>query len=153
MHNVEWDSSLETGDTLVDEQHRNIHALVAYMQGADDRPEQIMLVLDRLMDHVACHFASEEDLMERAHYPLDMIEEHVAAHHELKQQARELTIKFRLGEITSISDIADFLNDWLREHVHQRDRVLVDYVRACGEAARLTEEWQSNPPQMNGYAR
>jgi len=153
MQNVEWDSSLETGDKLVDEQHRNIHALAASLHAAHDGPEQIMLVLDRLMDHVACHFASEEDLMERAHCPRDMIEEHVAEHQALTQQAREITIRFRLGEVTSTREIADFLNEWLREHVHERDRVLVDYVRASGEAARLTEEWQSNPPQMNGFAR
>jgi len=52
MSGLEWGESMETGDLLVDQQHRNIHRLVDYAEAAKDSPEQLMRVLARLMEHV-----------------------------------------------------------------------------------------------------
>ena len=66
---AEWDETLETGDPLVDQQHRRIYQIFYELEAADDTPGEIMHALDQLTVHVAVHFATEEDLMRREQFP------------------------------------------------------------------------------------
>jgi hemerythrin len=143
---VHWDETLETGDELVDEQHRDIYRLISYAETAEDRPETIMRALDLLMDHVACHFATEEDLMERSGYGGTDAEEHRAEHRRLTEEARAAVLSFRTRELTSIDQVAAFLRSWLLDHIERQDRAFVDFVRSEGLVARLPETWAGNPP-------
>ena len=149
MSAYEWDESLETGDALVDEQHRNIHALVDYLEGAGSEPELLLRVLDRLMEHVDCHFTTEEALMVATGY-LDSVD-HVAEHRKLTEDARDVVLKFRAGELSSTSTVVEFLRNWLLTHVHESDRKFIEHVRARGAVATLPEPWASNPPELNGW--
>lgn len=151
MDGLRWDASLETGDPLVDEQHRNIHALVDFVAEAEDRPELLMQVLDRLMQHVDCHFTTEETLMERTGYVGKDADEHVAEHRTFTEDARGAVLKFRTGELTSTGPVVEFLRDWLSTHVHGRDMRLIEYVRAQGAVASLPEPWASDPPGLNDW--
>jgi hemerythrin-like metal-binding protein len=151
MADLEWDESLETGDPLVDQQHRNIHSLVDYVEAARDRPEELMRVLDRLMEHVECHFATEEALMERTGYVGKDAEEHIAEHRELTEGARDTVLQFRRGELNSMEPVVAFLRTWLSDHVHERDRKFIEFVREQGGAAILPEPWASNPPTLGGW--
>lgn len=92
-----WDESLETGDPLVDKQHRDIHTLVDYVEVARDRPELLMGVLERLMEHVDCHFTTEEALMVRTGYVGPEATEHVAEHRRLTENARDAVLNFQRG--------------------------------------------------------
>jgi hemerythrin-like metal-binding protein len=144
---IAWDPALETGDALVDEQHRNIHAVVADLEAAGDDVDAIMGVLERLMAHVDTHFATEEDLMRREGFPGDQAEGHIAEHRKLTDGARDIVLGFRSGEITRGAPIVAFLCEWLTDHVHQKDRVLVDWVRARGAAARRLDESAPDAPK------
>jgi hemerythrin-like metal-binding protein len=152
MNEFEWDQSLETGDPLVDQQHRDIHTLVGHMAAAEDRPDEIMRVLDRLMEHVDCHFATEEDLMDRTGFVGEDADEHIAEHRALTQAARDAVLQFRSGELASTEPVVEFLRGWLADHVHERDRAFIEFVRAQGEVANLPEPWASNPPHFDGTA-
>ena len=147
MEGYRWDASLETGDPLVDQQHRDIHELVAYVEAAEDRPDEVLLVLDRLMEHVECHFATEEDLMRRSGYQGAEADDHVTEHHHLTQAARDTVLRFRGGELTSIAPLAEFLSGWLWEHVYEHDRAFIQYVKSRSVAAVLPEPWASVPPR------
>lgn len=152
MSGHEWDASLETGDALVDQQHRNIHELVAYLERADTEPDVLMRVLERLMEHVDCHFTTEEALMERTGFVGQRAEDHVREHRVLTARARDFVLQFRSGGLSEIEPVAAFLRGWLGQHVHECDRMLIEYVRLRGEVATLPERWKSRPPQMNGWA-
>lgn len=153
MDGFEWDESMETGDPLVDQQHRNIHMLVDYAEAAKDKPELLMHVLERLMEHVDCHFATEEALMQKTGYVGTDAIEHIAEHHKLTEDARDTVLKFRSGELTEMGPVAEFLRAWLTDHVHNRDRKFIEYVRAqdADAIATLPEPWASRPPQLNGW--
>ncbi len=146
MPPIGWDPELETGDPLVDRQHRNIHSLFNRLESAEDRPEEIMRVLESLLDHVAMHFDTEEDLMRRELYPAKLLEEHVRLHRELTGAARQKVLEFRSGQLTHTRPLVEFLREWIVEHVHQQDRVLIDYVRVRGGVASVPEPWASSPP-------
>lgn len=139
MEAIEWDPALETGDELVDEQHRAIHALFNELAVASDSPRQIMHTLDRLMDHVALHFGTEEELMRREEYPEELATAHIAGHRELTEGAREKVLEFRSGALTGTGPLLEFLRDWVVSHVDEHDRHLIEYVRARNGAARLPE--------------
>jgi hemerythrin len=146
VNDLTWDASLETGDPLVDQQHRAIHLLVDDVEAADERPDELMRVLDRLMEHVECHFATEEDLMRRSGYRETDAQEHMSEHRRFTEDAREAVHKFRAGELTSAEPVAESLRVWPRDHVHDRDRAFIAYVRTRGDAAALPEPWASQPP-------
>lgn len=135
MSEHRWSTTLETGDPLVDAQHRDIHALVDYVEAAEDRPAEILEVLDRLMQHVDAHFATEEALMRRAGYDGERAEEHIAEHRDLTQSAREQVLKFRSGELMSTVPLVEFLRQWLGTHVYEHDLDFIEYVRSVGTAA------------------
>ncbi|HEY5541433.1 MAG TPA: hemerythrin domain-containing protein [Coriobacteriia bacterium] len=143
---IEWDNTLETGDLLVDLQHERIHRTFHELLDAEDTPGEIMRVLDRLTVHVAAHFATEEDLMEREAFPPHLAELHRVEHARLTESTREIVLSFHRGELTSTAPIVDFLRDWLSTHVHQCDRILIEHVQSRGGAAELPEPWASSPP-------
>jgi hemerythrin-like metal-binding protein len=96
-----------------------------------------MLVLDRLMSHVAVHFSTEEDLMRREAYPARATQLHQTEHQRLTESTRAYVLQFRTGELTSTAPLVVFLREWLEHHVESCDRLLIDYVRARGGAARV----------------
>ena len=148
MDSYQWDGSLETGDPLVDQQHRNIHQLVDDIEAAQDRPDVLMSVLERLMDHVSCHFATEEALMEKTGYVGPDALEHLAAHRELTEDARGIVLEFRNGETTDLKPVVAFLRGWISGHVHDRDLKFIEFVRSQGAVAVVPEPWASIPPKV-----
>lgn len=132
-----WDVTMETGDALVDRQHRRIHALVADVEAAGDEPSEIRRILDHLMEHVDTHFATEEALMERIGFPEAERAAHVSEHRTLTEQARRAVLDFRTGELSSIGPVVEFLRGWLADHVHEHDKDFVEFVRARGGSAEL----------------
>jgi len=147
MSPIDWDPALETGDPLVDEQHRNIHMIFNELESASDRPGEIMRVLELLLDHVVMHFDTEEALMRRVGYPTESMSEHVELHRELTEAARTKVLEFRSGELDGVKPLLDFLREWVVGHVHQHDRELIDFVKVRGAVATLPEPWASQPPE------
>ncbi len=151
MSGLTWDESMATGDPLVDQQHQNIHELVDYVEAMRDRPELLMQVLDRLMEHVDCHFTTEETLMEKTGYTGEEEAEHIAEHRKLTQDARDAVLKFRTGELTRMEPVVEFLRTWLADHVHNRDKKFIDYVRARGGMAVVPEPWAAKPLEVGEW--
>lgn len=146
MADYHWSNALETGDALVDQQHRDIYTLVAHVARAEDRPAEVMLALDRLMEHVDCHFATEEALMRSLGYEAERVGAHMAEHRSLTQSARETVLEFRSGALRSTAALTNFLREWIAEHVREHDRHFIQFVRAQLAQAELPEPWASNPP-------
>ena len=137
MSPIPWDPTLETGDALVDAQHKDIFALineVDSMEG-DDRAA-LLGVVDRLMEHVEVHFTTEELLMLRVGYPAEARESHRDEHRALQEDARATALGFRGSWDLTKAPFADFLAKLL-EHILTQDRALVDYVQAQGMVAQL----------------
>lgn len=147
MEHFVWDESLETGDALVDQQHRDIQQLVVNLATTEDRPDEILGVLDRLMQHVEAHFFTEERLMERAGYAGKQAEHHIAEHRLLTEAARSTVLRYRSGEFTGTGPVVELIREWLAGHVYEHDRLLIAFVRAQNLSAELPE------PPLTGDAR
>lgn len=136
MESTDWNSALETGDPLVDAQHRRIHELLSELEAAEDNRDAVMRMLTELVDYSSIHFATEEDLMRREGYPAEQLEPHLAEHRMLTEAVRSKVLQFRTGELSSTAPVIVFLGDWLTEHVHERDAHLVEFMRVRGASAR-----------------
>lgn len=132
-----WENVPETGDPCVDRQHEEIHRLLDYVEQAEDCPQEVLHVLDRLMAHVDAHFATEEALMDTCGYVGAEADAHIRDHHELTQAAREMVLTFRGGGLTSTKPLVSFLRGWLEGHVHGHDVEFIAFARACGASADL----------------
>lgn len=138
---IEWDATLETGDAVVDFQHRAIHDLFNELCDAGDDPSRILGVLDFLTLHVNAHFATEEDLMPREHFPPQLADAHRAEHKVLTDGVREQVMAYREGRLTGTEPLLEFMHTWLESHVRDCDRVLIDHIRLRGVSAEMPREW------------
>jgi hemerythrin len=125
---------METGDRTVDGQHRGLVDLFNGLLDAEQRQDErgISLVLEQLCEYVIVHFSAEEALMKRVSYPDEDVAAHLAEHQSLNNSTRDIVLEFRTGRLTSIVPVVEFLGTWLRGHIDQCDRKMVDYAKARG---------------------
>lgn len=131
MRYVSWNPALVTGYAEVDDQHRELYALVndlnaAALVGVDSA--QVDQILRRILRYASVHFSTEEALMERTGYP--GTDEHTQLHAEFAEHATEFANAFADGQGKPVPELAAFMQDWLETHIRTVDRPLVDHVRA-----------------------
>ena len=126
-------SGLITGDPMVDDQHealmemfRELHRAVVEGHGGP----AVDSILDRLSEYVMVHFEAERLLMLRTGFDTQAMNEHLAMHDDLTARTRELILRYRAGELTSIEPLAPFLQEWLSDHIRKTDQILVAHVRS-----------------------
>ncbi len=128
---AEWDPALETGNLMVDGQHRELFAAVNELHDAIHDHNDIAVlggILYRLQRYTAVHFGDEEGLMADVAYP--DLERHHDLHLELAEQTASLASKYLSGELTLGITLATFLRDWLTHHIGEEDRRLAEHIRA-----------------------
>ncbi|MDR3687335.1 MAG: hemerythrin domain-containing protein [Coriobacteriia bacterium] len=125
-----WDESLETGNELIDRQHREVVGLLDELASIETGTEsEVLHVLDRLMDFTLTHFAAEEALMTEVRYPELLTEEMCLQHREFTDYARLRVLEFRTGEMISVLPLHKFLDKWLKTHEFDLDRLLANWIR------------------------
>jgi len=132
MRYARWQSSLETGDREVDNQHRALYELVndlnasaVLSRGHKGEGE----ALGRIVSYALHHFSSEEALMRRYDYP--GLGEHSAAHAEFAEAAEGLVAAHFVGTGRSMRELAEFMEEWLETHITRFDQPMVEFVRAA----------------------
>lgn len=133
MDHLEWDAALDTGEPLVDQQHRAFIGLLNDLTDVGDTDTAgIVAALDRLAEHTAVHFATEEALMARLGYPAGATEAHVREHRELAAREQALGIDYRRGWTQGTGPLVSHMVGWLTDHIETQDRLLVEYIRLHG---------------------
>ena len=132
---MRWTSSLRTGNSVVDEEHKALIGLIDELEfvGAGPDGSKVGDALDQLTDYVFVHFQMEEKLMRREEYPVDRFEDHRAQHHGLASKTRDLVAKYEDGTLTSVDPIVEFLYDWFQNHIATTDTAMAQYIRARHE--------------------
>lgn len=134
MAPLAWDPRLETGDELVDGQHRRLFELLEEFERAGDDVRSGLRMADAIMEHVEVHFETEEDLMRRWGYRSDLFADHARDHRTLKDEARRRVVDFRSGWETGRRAFVEFLSAWLIQHTTTFDATLVEHLRATRDS-------------------
>jgi hemerythrin len=130
MSVIQWGKEFETGNVQVDMQHKKLFAMVNELdQGVSQGKgrEVIGHVLDELAAYVVEHFATEERLMQTLKYPDYTI--HKVQHDTLAKQATDIIKGYKSGEMVLPVTLTQFLGDWLRTHINNHDKKMIQWVK------------------------
>lgn len=129
MARPEWDPGLETGNAIVDAQHRALVRMIGDVDEALEAGDEAAVeeALYGLLRYIGVHFSEEETLMERTGYP------GLAGHRELHAafagDVRSLADGYFEGREGLPAEVTRVLHEWLVDHLMRKDRALVDWVR------------------------
>lgn len=132
---IEWKEELATGNSTIDEQHREligrISDLVVACSHGKGRDE-VSRLLQFMGDYVRSHFDTEEALQIKHSYP--EFAAHKAEHSNFVLQLRELERQFNTAGATLplVIQTNQSMVGWLITHINGTDRRLADFLRATG---------------------
>lgn len=130
---LEWKAEFSLGLARIDAQHRKLFDYVNALEDAM-RKGQGRQVLAKVLAGVAAytreHFATEEELMQRAGFP--ELLPHKAAHEAFVKRVQEFQQKHQAGEVGVTVELVASLGDWVRNHVLGMDRKYAPHLQAKG---------------------
>ena len=130
---MEWADDNRIGIEEVDEQHRQLFAILNRLHAAvtQGREQETLLgIMDELVEHALDHFQTEERLYLEHDYPGR--QEHKNVHDALAATALELQGQLRDGSATLDIELLDFLHDWLMGHTMGLDKEMGKFFNARG---------------------
>jgi hemerythrin-like metal-binding protein len=131
-----WNEKFAFGIKSVDEQHKELFRLMEetnrYIQEVRDGRDcydEIDAILRELEAYTVYHFNDEESLMEKVSYK--DLDKHIEEHNSFVAKVHEvLDGELDLHQENVLSDIYDFLLDWVSQHILFTD---VHYVSTMKE--------------------
>ena len=130
---VEWKDSYSVGIDSIDQQHKKLLNLINQLQTAVDYSagEQFEReALDELVDYTKTHFTYEEGLMSDNDYP-DFVA-HKAQHEKMFKKVSEVLAEYETDSDTAMSNAAEYLKDWLINHINGTDKEYSSYLIGKG---------------------
>lgn len=121
---IEWLGSYAVGDPLIDSHHQTMFDLANAMLKATDQ-KSLRLCAMQLYQHVREHFAEEEALMRKVHFPA--YKEHVAAHNQMLMDLGVLSDQIGKNQAQPEA-VRDLLMDWALHHIPKSDAKLAGYL-------------------------
>jgi len=126
---MQWDSTLECGVELIDNEHKELFKMVGNLMRESSK-EMSGKALDFLGEYVVSHFAHEEKLMEQCNYPYVM--EHKELHNRFIKTLHDLKKKFEESNGTQAvrTEIHYAALSWLVNHIKVIDQRFTDYYKS-----------------------
>jgi diguanylate cyclase (GGDEF)-like protein/hemerythrin-like metal-binding protein len=127
---LEWREEWESGNALVDGEHRRLVELANGLMEVTlaNRPLAVVArQLDELVVHVADHFDHEEKLLAEIDYP--GLTEHAALHGKLLDEARFLRHRFDRGEADASTFFQFLVSQVVVGHILAADTRYFTYTR------------------------
>jgi hemerythrin len=128
-----WDSSLETGNAQIDNQHKQLVAALNNLLDAcrnGKGTDEVADTMEFLAGYTADHFADEEKIQEIHNYP-DYLN-HRRIHENFKRIVADMAGRLdREGPTEELlADVYANVGDWLVNHIKGDDFKLAVYVRS-----------------------
>jgi hemerythrin len=134
-----WDSTLETGHDLIDNQHKQLVTAVNDLLDAcreGKGKEAIARTMDFLTGYTIKHFMDEEKLQIKYNYPDFLV--HKRYHDEFKVLVGNFTRRLIREGPTEliINDVCAVIGDWLLNHIKGDDFRMAAYIKAKDAAQK-----------------
>lgn len=128
-----WEKQYTFDIKEIDEQHRYfvliLDNIYKTLLKSTPREEQGKL-LRNLVNYAVIHFQTEEKYFDQFNF--EGAAEHVKAHQKLKEKVLKFQSDFDQGKAEISSEILDFLEDWLVDHLATMDKKYVECFHAHG---------------------
>lgn len=125
-----WSSAHSVYLPEIDAEHRTLFRLgeeleKSVLAGIDLAAIRPLLV--NLMASAESHFKHEERIMKACHY--NALAWHKKQHDAVRWRMRRLVRQIDAGKPAAASELAEFLDSWLKTHTAVSDRMMGAYVR------------------------
>ncbi|MEY4719587.1 MAG: hypothetical protein RL563_2205 [Pseudomonadota bacterium] len=132
---MRWNDDYLTGIEIVDQQHQHlvelINAVAPTLAVNELNPNaHTSGLIDALIDYVAVHFSTEDNLMVSSGIDARHLEHHRRAHNEFAQHVLFLRQQFEHGEDLNGTDLLRFLSNWLAFHILGEDQHMARELNA-----------------------
>jgi hemerythrin len=132
----QWDSNLETGYELVDNQHKQLVQAVNDLMEASRSGkgnDAVFQTLDFLTGYTIKHFKDEEALQKKFDYP-DFLN-HKRIHEEFKGTVGVLTARLRAEGPSEalVQEVSTSIGSWLLNHIKGDDFRMAAFVKAADQ--------------------
>lgn len=130
---MRWDSSLQLGISLLDDQHKQLVNMINDLHRAMKLRQTMAVtggILERLVSYTVMHFGDEEKLFQKHGYPDG--DQHKKVHQDLVAKVMEFKTKVERGDGTISMELMDFLKDWLVGHIKGTDKKYVPFLKQHG---------------------
>jgi len=131
MPTIEWNDSYLTGVKVIDNDHRMLFLIINTLIRDHESGQPTAFIaetLSALASYVEVHFSREENYMAQYGYP--DLESHVTEHRNLESEVSALISIFDTdADRLDLGKTCDFLGDWLRDHILNRDMLYVPYFQ------------------------
>lgn len=157
---IAWREAMCVGDPTVDDDHKHlvdlINAFEIAIAGKIDH-KKIARVLLGLVEYTGEHFAREEELQLAIRYPYH--ESHRRSHRDVLKKLSEIVAVYTKApegpaRDAMVRDLANFLKEWLVDHIIQSDLRMKPYVLQMqaqkAEAIRRKREAVAASQKMAG---
>jgi len=138
-----WNEGMSVGIDAIDEDHKQIIALLAKLTSAHGEKiskQVIDGIFTELEEYVLLHFAREEALLEKAGYK--DISNHKASHRKFAEQLPLLKQQWLIEDNLACSErIIAFLHHWIVNHIMEED---FDYVPTLLNSSNTTNNRLNN---------
>ena len=129
----QFTAALETGNAVIDSQHKKLIAAINDMLEACSQGkgrEVLKSTSDFLMDYTEKHFSAEEKLQRESGYP--DYENHKRYHEGFKKTVREISdeINKNGSSIAMVGKVNTSIGGWLVDHIKREDVKVAAHIRA-----------------------
>lgn len=144
MDAVKWSADLSVGVDAIDNQHKQLFAIIGELQAAIAKgrgQKQMHLILEKLIAYTETHFAAEEAFMREIGFP--EVDNHAIEHVQLVLKVRRFQDRLRRERITM--PVMQFLNYWLKNHIMASDLEYGRFAANRPEPAAAQDEPLTSP--------
>lgn len=123
---IQWSDKLRLGIAEIDEQHNKFIEMMNSMYDAVyglKSTDELGQIIRQLSAYAEYHFATEEKYFEKFKY--EFTEEHKQQHHDLKLKVAAYKDRYEKEGKKLSSEIMEFMEDWLVNHLEHHDRKYV----------------------------
>ena len=129
---ISWSAAFSVGIKIIDDQHKELFALVNDMFNhvvGDAQAESVYFkqVIQKAVDYVKVHFSTEEKIMLHANFP--GYSEHKKAHDTFVLTVVEKVKDFEAGKKFTLLEFTQFLKEWILTHIAIMDKGYFTYFR------------------------
>jgi len=130
---ITWSSKFACGIKLIDDQHKELVALVNdmfnHVTGNEAQEYNYFnKVVKEAVSYIKIHFATEEKIMLATNFA--GLAEHKKKHESFVSNVANNIYSFRYDKNYSLYSFTKFLKEWILTHIAVMDKLYFDYLRS-----------------------
>jgi len=129
---VSWSAAFSVGIKVIDDQHKELFALINDMFNhvlGDEQTERVYFkkVIQKAVEYVKVHFGTEEKIMLHTKFPGYL--EHKKAHDAFVMTVVTKVQDFEAGKKFVLLEFTQFLKEWILTHIAIMDKGYFSYFK------------------------